>query len=262
MASNSSKNIWPNRLNQMQPLQVDDVMIRIDRYCNSRGLGYPKKDGATDRPAEQVLLSDDTPTFIPENYEPKYAYPLIVWLSQPGQPNQESLELMPRISTRNYFALSLSGLPTNPAQSDGTLQDEQLVWIEQELFDKVCLLRRTFHVHSERIYLAGIDEQATQAIQLVLNRPEWFNGALLLGARFPNTRNPLARFRDLSGKRILIGAGLRDSRIAIADVVKTGRLLHAAGLEVSTRIYDAGPEITPNMLTDIDHWLMQGLYEG
>src|SRR5690242_12624947 len=45
--------------------------------------------------------------FIPEGYEPNYAYPLIVWMVGPHDNKRAELKrVMPAISTRNYLGLS------------------------------------------------------------------------------------------------------------------------------------------------------------
>ena len=45
--------------------------------------------------------------FVPESYEPNYAYPLIIWLTDSATRQYELCRIMPQISTRNYFGVSL-----------------------------------------------------------------------------------------------------------------------------------------------------------
>jgi phospholipase/carboxylesterase len=211
---------------------------------------------ATQRPARTV--------YVPEYYEPNYAYPLIVWVQEQGGNVFELQRVLPLISSRNYVGMSLGlTLPgTCPAGSEQTeapyLRVEAL---EKQVQEQVRELRRQYHIHSERIFLAGFGEGASLALQLGLARPEWFAGMICLGGHFPITPHSLRRFRDLRGKRVLLGAGSRDRKVSVSETVEASRLLHAAGMRVCTRIYDAGHQLTRPMLLDIDRWVMQEILQ-
>lgn len=219
--------------------------------------GSSRANQLTDRAGRPVCL------FVPEHYEAKYAYPLIVWLHGGGGNERELLTALPMISQRNYIGLSFRG--TSPAKSKPrggyhwSTADDDLAEFQRGLYEAVCDLRRRYHVHSERVFLAGFDEGATLALDLFLRQPEWYGGAICLGGRFPQSGHALARFRDLHDKRVLVATGAHDSISTPADNVRAGRLLHAAGLSVSTRIVEAGHEVTRTMLRQIDHWIMDGI---
>ena len=229
---------------------------------------------AYDPSVDELYLHCDAPVYLPESYEPNYAYPLIIWLSGAEQDEHDLFDLMPRISDQNFVAVSVSGQsaasdqsPTGdqPSSDVGNQQDQRQSTIDaigQEVHEIVCQLRRQVHIHSERIYLAGLGDEATSAVQLLLHQPEWFAGALLFGGKVPDTPHALARFRDLAGKRILIQAGARNPGLAMRDIVKMGRLLHSTGMSVSTRVYDVDQDVTSRMLTDVNHWLMDGVCEA
>ncbi len=222
---------------------------------------------AYDPTVDELYLTCDAPVYLPESYEPNYAYPLIIWLNGAEQEEHDPLDLMPQISDQNFVAVSVRGqLPASdqPSAVDAKQQVQRqptIDSIEQEVYTIVCQLRRQVHIHSERIYVAGLGGQATLAVQMLLQQPEWFAGALAFGGRIPDMPHPLARFRDLAGKRILIQAGARNPSLAMPDVVKMGRLLHSAGMSVSTRVYDADQDVSPKMLTDVNHWMMDGIRE-
>src|SRR3954453_23077042 len=50
--------------------------------------------------------------FIPQRYEPNYAYPLLVLLHGRGGDEQQMVRAMPALSWRNYVGLSLRGPET------------------------------------------------------------------------------------------------------------------------------------------------------
>src|SRR5204863_6913704 len=83
-----------------------------------QGPNMPLTDLAwrTRRPAEGYYLSEiDSPdslpvrTFLPIGYEPNYPYPLLVFLHPHGGNEERVLKLAPRMSRRNYVAISLRG---------------------------------------------------------------------------------------------------------------------------------------------------------
>jgi phospholipase/carboxylesterase len=212
----------------------------------------------------------DATVYVPEHYEENYAYPLIVWIPPSGGSSRDVHRIVPRISTRNYLGVGLHGLGverhqklkhTAESSSQSGRSDSQQAVAEfaERLYERVRGLRREYHIHSERIFAVGMGEGGALALRLLLAKPEWFGGAIALGARLPCNRLSLSRFRDLKGKRVSIGMGIHDSHEHNAQAVRAGRLLHAAGLTVSTNVYDAGYELSPEMFKDINHWLMEGI---
>ncbi|MEX0715046.1 MAG: hypothetical protein WD066_00585 [Planctomycetaceae bacterium] len=257
-------------------LPTPGVDLRIDPAESSEVFAFDRAETGFEDPdaAEvQAATADFGPLetssgrpielFIPEHYEPAYPYPLIVWLHGGGRSERELTELMPCVSERNHIGLAFRGTrPGRNAPLGGFRWPDSAGDVSRfasELHDTVCRLRRAFHVHSERIHLAGFDEGATLALRLLLARPEWFAGAVAFGPKYPGGPGALTRFRDLSGKRALIGTGTRSACAPISEAVRTGRLLHSAGLEVTTRTYDAAHELTGEMLAHLNHWVMDAL---
>ena len=219
-----------------------------------------------DEPWGHFSLPDESPVYLPPHYEPNYAYPLIVWLHDAEWTARELLDLIPRISPQNYLGLSVEGLtPTNrfasgPMSPTGNLNP--LEGLLETLKDVVPQMRREFHVHSERIYLAGFGDQASVALRMLLRRPEWFAGAMAFGVRNTKIDSALANYDELRGQRVFLSAGVRDSRCSMADVTSLGRLLRSFGIQAVLRAYDSSETPTPKMLSDVDHWLMNGVCES
>jgi phospholipase/carboxylesterase len=195
--------------------------------------------------------------YVPEHYEAGYAYPLVVWFHGDGESEAELNRVMPSISDRNYIGVALRGdvahesgysWSTGSADSPELLEDVRLI---------VTSLRRRLHIHSERIYLAGFGSGATTAIQLMLNKPEWFGGVISFSGQLPKADARLARVDELKNKRILLATSLGSPISGVGEVVAAGRLLYSAGMQVGTRVYQ-GIETRPTkkMLRDLDSWLM------
>lgn len=204
--------------------------------------------------------------FIPEHYEANYPYPLILWLGSSAESCGNLLDLTSQVSNRNYFGASVRTDMTTSAEQtidDLWMQAEhQAVFLENRIYQEVCELRRTFHIHSERIYVAGFDREASLALQLLLQRPEWFAGAIVFSGRFPKFQKPLEHSHEFQGKRVLMGISARQPRMEIADTISSGPVLNSAGMDVCTRMYEAQPSVPPKLLTDMNRWLMDGIYES
>ncbi len=207
--------------------------------------------------------SSPSATFVPESYEPNYAYPLLIWLHDEGGSERDLLTLMPVISNRNYFGMSLRGpLEARHAQPGFRWSHfvDDVIAVEEELYDQVGRLRRAYNIHSERVFVGGCGDGATAAMHLGLRRPEWFAGVVSLGGCLPAMEKPLSKYRLLQGKRVLLARG-NDSNIV--DELRTrglATLLHTAGMTVCSRIYGNPHPQERDVAHDIDRWMMRECY--
>src|SRR5262245_36782732 len=164
----------------------------------------------TTRPTEgfytsEVLTPQRLPvrTFLPSGYEPNYPYPLLVFFHGHGGSEEQILELAPRLSRRNYICIGLRG--PQPAMARGNSRPGYTwdstgpcdAFTEDYVFRAVEQTRRNYHIHSERIYLAGFCEGATPAYRLGLMHPERFGGVISLNGTMPRRRGPLFRYPQI-----------------------------------------------------------------
>lgn len=196
-----------------------------------------------------------TGLFIPEKYEPNYPYPLILWFHDAGCDESDLLSLMPSVSERNYFGLSLRGpIPFGPVPVmgfDWSAEATALTLLENEIYQTVCELRRSFHIHSERIFLAGQGSGANTALRLLFNRPEWFAGAFALNGELP-TFDPNASLNpDLRERRVFL------TTPAGEDHQPNLRLWRTAGLHLTTQPEELWTNVPPARLSQLNHWVME-----
>lgn len=227
--------------------------------------------------------------FIPHGYEPNYAYPLLVMFHGRGGDEHQLVTMMPALSWRNYVGLSLRGpeLVTRRgreigyawgspfARADRQVRVERnrlapaevvrrvlaggpwdaLDRLDGGVFGAIRELRRTTHVHSERIYLAGIGEGAAVAYRLALAHPDRFAGVVAINGWLP-TGAPLFRVKDCRSLRILVVHGEWNDRAPVQGARRDVATLRAGGLRVAFHAYPCGHRLTGPMLADIDAWLM------
>lgn len=203
-------------------------------------------------------------TFLPIGYEPNYPYPLLVFLHGRGGNEERILRLAPRVSRRNFVAISLRG--PHPMQRPSRSRPS-FAWtcrgasddlVEDYVINAIEQTRRNYHIHSERIYLAGINEGASVAYRLGLTFPERLAGIVALNGDMPTPRQnrPLFRLNDLKHLRVMIGHGTANARVPLSAARYCHQALYAAGLDVRMETYPTTHRLHPDMLRDVNRWIM------
>lgn len=195
---------------------------------------------------------------MPEHYEAGYAYPLILWFHGDGASESELSSVMPNISERNYLGLSVRGNVNCGEGYAWSVAGEQLPKLIDDIESIVLAMRRQYHIHSERIYLAGFGSGATAAMQLILEKPEWFGGGACFCGALPKIQFSQHQIEELRNKRILLATAANSRTSKVSDVTAISRLLYSSGIKIGTRIYqDVGAGPSAKMLNDINHWFME-----
>jgi phospholipase/carboxylesterase len=195
------------------------------------------------------------------HYEPGYAYPLLVWLHGSQGDERQLLRIMPVVSMRNYVAVAPRGVemasPGREAAYGWSHEDRDLQAAEQRIFDSIDLTFRRFNIDSRRIFLAGFDSGGTMAFRVAMNHPYKFAGVLSLGGCLPTGGAPLSRLPEARQVAVFLAAGRGSAIYGEAQVCDDLRLLHTAGMSITLRLYPCGHELSPQMLSDVDRWIME-----
>lgn len=231
-------------------------------------MAYLDLSWKTFRPTEGFYTSEvRTPnpqpvrTFLPTGYEPRYPYPLLVFFHGHGGNEEQILRLAPRLSRRNYISIGLRGPVNAGLRRDGAIgyswgDEDELGPIEDYLLRAVQQTRLNYHVHSERIYLAGFAEGATMAYRLGLTFPEKLGGVIALNGHMPRERKPLLRLPQLRSLRVFIAHGIANSVVPLSMARQDHRLLYSAGLDVEMHTYLTTHKLHADMLRDLNRWII------
>ncbi len=228
-------------------------------------------------------------TFVPQRYEPNYAYPLLVLFHQRGGDEDQMMRSMPGMSWRNYVGVSLRGPDElhkrgrvvghswgpDFARADRLVTPSRAVpdveavrrrlndeacdpvdMLEDHIFTSIRRTMRALHVHSEKIFLVGSGEGAAVAYRLALTYPEKFAGVVAINGWLPGGFRPLARLNDCRDLKILIVHGEWNGRAPVEQARRDVSVLRAGGLQVAFQAYPCGHRHTSPMLADVDTWLM------
>jgi phospholipase/carboxylesterase len=205
---------------------------------------------------------------IPENYEPRYAYPLIVWLTGRDCGVDESLTHIASMSPQNYLGLTVDECLFDlqeAGQHDIDMPVEflkRLVDVENRVVAAVRSLRQVVNVHTERIFLAGAGDAASVALLLAMHQPEWFGGCIAFGGTVPPAATLLANKAELAGKRFFLGTpGGRSAWQTSGSVRNGARQLVAAGADVSVSVNasETDPLVSRHSLREVDQWIISGI---
>ena len=142
-----------------------------NRLCSSS-----EPNGSLDKlqPSEYCPTPPDEPRtveqpvcfFGPERYEPRYDYPLVVWLHSCQSCELELENVMPELSLQNYVACAPRGTVASGDQRQYFQwgQSAALTAIAEEIvFESIDLAKNEFSINSKRIFLAGFGNGATTA---------------------------------------------------------------------------------------------------
>lgn len=198
-------------------------------------------------------------TFAPVHYEAGYAYPLVIWLHGPQGTERELRQVMPLVSMRNYVAAAPRGTRSDRMQHE-TYQWQQssdgIEEAESRIFDCIAAAQQRFHIHPQRIFLAGYRCGGTMALRVAWNNPGRFAGVATLGGPLPSELRPLRCVNQLRDVPCFLATSQLSRYYPEERVCRDLRLLHTAGCMVALRHYPCGDELTTAMLSDLDHWLM------
>jgi len=228
--------------------------------------------------------------FIPRQYEPNYAYPLLVMFHARGGDEEQFVRAMPALSWRNYVGLGLRGPePVTKrdrlagfgwgaefeqperrlARGNRSVSEAEIVRralfnsepdaidrLEQAVFAAILQTRRLLHVHSERIFLVGCGEGAAVAYWLGLSFPERFAGVVAINGWLPVGLRPLGRLKACRELSVLVVHGAWNAKVPLHEARQNVGILRAGGLRVAFQSYPSSHRLTNPMLSDVDTWLM------
>lgn len=200
-------------------------------------------------------------TFLPFGYEPRYPYPLLVFFHGQGGNEEQILRLAPRLSRRNYISIGLRGPVCLGPKPNGQIgyswgDEANMTLLEDYLLRAVEQTRLNYHVHSERIYLAGLAEGAQVAYRLGLTFAERLGGLISLNGNMPRYGRPLFRMNSIRSLRVFIGHGIANAVVPLSLAREDHRLLYNAGLQVEMKTYPATHRLHPDMLRDVNRWII------
>jgi len=225
-----------------------ESFLNRPRFGASPRSGRP--DPAHDMPAPLSLCAvRPKAVFVPEGYEPNYAYPLVIWFHDAGETERTLHRLMPNVSDRNAVGLALRGERSSGGGFDWAPAEGEDR--EKALVGAIRGLRREYHVHTERVILAGRGTGAAAAAEMFFSRPEWFGGLAVFDLPAEALAVDLTPKDELAGKPVLLDLPL----CHLGHGREGASRLAASGLDVTFR-HTRSTGLGPEALRHLNRWLM------
>jgi len=222
--------------------------------------------------------------YVPESYEPNYAYPVVILLHNRGANENQMTRLAPRLSRRNYIAISLRGTDRIGLRRSGRaayswsqyaahelgadamhrLQNalacatRSARYLDDYVAEVLELLGEDLNLDRERVYLLGYGEGAAAALRLALGSPARYAGVVALNGWLPAVRGPWLRWPEARRLRALILHGAANDRVPPDESLRIAKLLYTAGLDVQFRLVPGSHRINRTMLALANRWLIAG----
>ncbi|QDU40747.1 hypothetical protein Mal4_51070 [Maioricimonas rarisocia] len=197
---------------------------------------------------------------IPENYEPNYAYPLIVWLHPDGRNEMDACRWLSAISPQNYVGLGLRG--PNPDEGEPT---RRYSWPQRAaasslagpVRDAIDEAAETVNLNAKRVFIAGSREGGSLAVELGLMYPEWFAGVIAVDPTPLRERRLFARYRAAREQNVFLGNGVTATSETGQTVRHLATLMDSAGMAIETHCSTASEQRQKEMARTIDGWVMR-----
>lgn len=238
-------------------LDLDELPVELRELYDS----WSQSDECPAMHSDAVAESDwPVSIYIPERYEERYAYPLVIWFHSDATDEDQLEQVMAAVSSQNYVGLALRGNTEHPTAGGFRWNTGALTFDEVPLLSLLhmttCRLRQAFHIHSERIFVAGTGRGADVALQAIASRPDWFAGAMLLDLHSgaDNLRNE--RLTGLRGKPLMVTVARSCPQEQLSRNVEAVRLLRAAGAVVDVELTALPTDPVGPEARALDHWMM------
>lgn len=203
--------------------------------------------------------------FIPEHYEARYAYPLVIWLHSHASSHREIEQVMPSVSLRNYVGLAPRG--TSPLLQ----QERRFGWgesleafqqAEEMVLEAVEEVGSKLSVNGQRVFLAGHGLGGSLAQWIGLRNCCRFAGVVSIHGAFPSQFQPLKQWKAARKLPVLFMYGehsrLCDAR-AVCLALENSR---QAGLKYQFAQFDSGDDFYTDMGQMANRFMMQIVNQG
>lgn len=195
----------------------------------------------------------------PLHYEPRYSYPLLVWLhGEEEEGEKQILEVMPQMDLQHYVGVAPRGIQELgekttcrwPQTEDGVLQAAERV------INAIAAAEKRFRIARTKVFIAGHQSGGTMAIRLAWRYPERFAGAISLCGPIPRARRALAHYDRVRRLPLLLTLGRDCDCYGPWQAADDLKFLHVAGINVMLRQYAGCSELSSYMLADVNRWIM------
>ena len=201
--------------------------------------------------------------FAPLYYEPNYAYPLVVWLHGGGDLGgaaapRHAVYQLAKLRGRRARGTRIVPRRNGKGQGFDWLQTTEHI---EDAHDRIRLAiddaQQRFNIRADRIFFVGHECGGTMAYRIGMQQSLEIAGIVSLGGPFPNVGAPLAELNAVRKIPLFVAASRQGRFFPTDEVCENLRLFHSAGMSITLREYPGGDGLSPQMLADVDRWIME-----
>ncbi|MBS0204996.1 MAG: hypothetical protein JSS49_18980 [Planctomycetes bacterium] len=170
---------------------------------------------------------------------------LIVWID-----NSEADECSDVLVTTHPDEIHRLHVSLNERATSSTMLAEVLA----ELCAVIATLIETYSVSSNHVYLAGRGDGGAAALRLLLMQPESFRGIAMFNAEVSTLPVLIDVDTQLQKHRALLVTSIEHSS-RVRQALQFGRLLHSAGMLITTHVSDPRVLTHEQMFRDLAEWV-------
>jgi len=112
------------------------------------------------------------------------------------------------------------------------------------------------HYHFDEVYLGGFSQGAIMSFTMGLTEPAELTGVISLGGRVLEEIRPAISKNDaLKRLKVFIAHGINDAVLPIHYARAAKALMESHGVQLTYNEYNAGHQISPEVLNDLREWL-------
>ncbi len=204
--------------------------------------------------------------FTPRPFEPRYRYPLIVWLHSDGSCELELDNVMCSLSTQNYIAIA----PRSQVRCQN--HEQRFRWgntstdcaaAEDMVWDSIHAAVDSLPIQSDRIFLAGFGAGGTMAQWIGLKYADQIAGVVSINGSFPKTPRPLANWKQARSLEVFFSQRRGSTLCNDQEMLQTVQVAFQSGLrykfwqlDCPSDSYDDRNELDTSMLQAANRFLM------
>jgi phospholipase/carboxylesterase len=198
--------------------------------------------------------------FMPEGYEPNYAYPLVVWFHSCASSEWELDGVASNLSLRNYVAIALRGnRRDHPLRNlfGWQVTETGVAQVEESLFEAIDELKSRMQLNGRAVFLAGYGSGATMAQAIALRYPQQFAGVIAIEGSIPRLPRLLSQWEAARKLPIVSMYGQSESSAMTSQALEFLRFAQTAHLNAYPAIFPGAQGLDSTMLQIADRFMMQ-----
>lgn len=196
--------------------------------------------------------------WLPEPFEPRYAYPLLVWLHDDGEDELADANIADAAAAQNMIVMSVraphvsgDGFDWSPTKAD---VDGASVW--SVVSEELACLPAELNLHPQRFFVAGRGAGAVAAWRAWIANSDRIAGAALVQPPHTPDCDSLRQAALTSQKQPALNGRLWIGGSATTSWRSTARSAYALGAEVSL---DPTANTAIQVGRSLDRWVMRAL---